>query len=341
MTMQKLSFRFIFILHFLLPFFIAVNAIAQNTKQPLPVIFDTDIGPDYDDVGAMALLHALADKGECEILATIASNKHKLIVPVLDILNTYFGRPELPIGVPKGEAVEMGAGQKWDSLLVARYPHDLKSNDRAEDAIKLYRKLLAKAKDKSITIITVGFFTNMANLLQSKPDEYSSLSGKELVKRKVKQLVSMAGCFDERMNSFKEFNVKLDSLASMKVFRDWPGTIVFSGFEIGEKIHTGLPLVRDASIVNSPIKDVFAWSIPLDPQDKNGRMSWDQTAVLVAIRGSEKYYSLMPGRIIEKPDGSNGWESRGVGHYYLKQKMTIDMVQEIIDTLMMHHPARN
>jgi inosine-uridine nucleoside N-ribohydrolase len=340
MAMQKLSSRFIFILHFLLPFFIAANAIAQKTKQPLPVIFDTDIGPDYDDVGAMALLHALADKGECEILATIASNKHKLIVPVLDILNTYFGRPELPIGVPKGEAVEMGAGQKWDSLLVARYPHDLKSNDRAEDAIKLYRKLLANAKDKSIAIITVGFFTNMANLLQSPPDEYSPLSGKELVKRKVKQLVSMAGCFDERMNSFKEFNVKMDSLASMKVFRDWPGTIVFSGFEIGEKIHTGLPLVGDASIVNSPVKDVFAWSIPLDPQDKNGRMSWDQTAVLVAIRGFEKYYSLIPGRIIEKPDGSNGWDSRGERHYYLKEKTPATEVEKIINEYMKHLPAK-
>ena len=46
----------------------------QKTKQPVPVILDTDIGPDYDDVGAMAVLHALADAGEARPLAVMSSN---------------------------------------------------------------------------------------------------------------------------------------------------------------------------------------------------------------------------------------------------------------------------
>ena len=320
-----------------------LNVSSQNaskpTKTPMPVIFDTDIGPDYDDVGAMALLHAFADNGECRILATIASNKYKFTGPVLDILNTYFKRPDLPIGVVRGNAAEIGAIQKWDSMLVSKYPHNLKNNSQAEDAVSLYRKLLSKEKDNSVTIVTVGFFTNMSNLLNSAPDKFSPLNGKELVKRKVKQLVSMAACFDGRMGAFKEFNVKIDAPASQNVFDNWPGKIVFSGFEIGANIYTGLP-IKNSAISNSPVKDVFAWSIPLDPQDKNGRMSWDETAVLVAVRGAASYFDLVEGKIISKPDGSNGWDVTGKGHYYLKVKIPNGEITKLIDGLIMHQPRK-
>ena len=56
----------------------------NQPPQPVPVIFDTDMGPDYDDVGAIAMLHAMADNGECTILATIASNKHPYVAGVLN-----------------------------------------------------------------------------------------------------------------------------------------------------------------------------------------------------------------------------------------------------------------
>lgn len=94
----------------------------QKSKQTVPIIFDSDIGPDYDDIGAITILHAMADNNECKILATIASNKHKRIAPVLDVMNTYFNRPDIPIGVVRGNAVDMEAPQKWDSLIVAKYP---------------------------------------------------------------------------------------------------------------------------------------------------------------------------------------------------------------------------
>src|SRR5947207_3940635 len=162
-------------------------------KPPVSIIFDTDMGPDYDDVGAIALLHAMADRVECTILATIASNQHSYIAPVLNVLNTYFKRPRIPVGVVSGQAVNIASFQKWDSLLTVNYPHTIQSNRQAEDALVLYRKLLAAAPDKSVTIVTVGFLTNMANLLQSAPDKYSSKTGRDLIKQKVKMLVSMAG----------------------------------------------------------------------------------------------------------------------------------------------------
>lgn len=310
-----------------------------NAKLPVPVIFDTDIGPDYDDIGAIAILHAMADRGECKILATIASNKHRYIASVLDVMNTYFNRPEIPIAVVRGNAVNIEAWQKWDSSIVSNYPHDIHNNEQAEDALKLYRKILSGQPDQSVTIITVGFLTNMANLLQSGPDEFSSLTGKELISKKVKHLVCMAAIFDNRMGTFKEFNVVKDSIASKITFDNWPTPILFSGFEIGSKIYTGIPIVK-SNINHSPVKDVFARSIPMDLHDKNGRMSWDETAVLVAVRGPGKYFDERKGKIICNPDGSNGWDTNGTRDRYLVMKIPADKLEKMIDSLMMHQPKK-
>lgn len=323
---------------FLLPFLIT-PAYSQKTK-PVSIIFDTDMGPDYDDIGAITLLHAMADSGECNILATIASNKHQYIAAVLNVMNTYFKRPAIPIGVVSGNAVSVQAGQKWDSMLVADYPHKIKSNAEAQDALKLYRKILSAQPDKSVTIVTVGFLTNMANLLQSPPDQYSPLNGKELITQKVKLLVSMAARFDSEMGKFKEFNVVEDAAASVTAFSNWPTPIIFSGFEIGWKIITGLPIVNNTAISHSPVKDVFARSLPMDPNDKNGRMSWDETAVLVAVRGYQKYFSVVQGTIICNADGSNGWDKNGHRDHYLVQKMPIPDMEKVLNDLIMHQPKK-
>ena len=311
----------------------------QEATVPVPVIFDTDIGPDYDDVGAMALLHAMADSGECKILATIASNKHERIAAVIDVLNTYFNRPAIPIGVVRRNAVDMNAPQKWDSLIVANYPHAIKTNEQADDALELYRKILVAQPDTSVTIVTVGFLTNMANLLQSAPDKFSSLNGRELVAKKVKHLVCMAGRFDAEKGKFKEFNVVKDSVASKIVFDNWPTSITFSGFEIGLNIHTGLPIIN-SNITNSPVKDAFARSIPLDPNDKDGRMSWDETAVLVAVRGYEKYFNVVRGKIICNTDGSNEWDAAGTRDFYLTPKMPVPAIEKVLNDLIMHQPVQ-
>ncbi|CAA9504621.1 MAG: Inosine-uridine preferring nucleoside hydrolase, partial [uncultured Segetibacter sp.] len=263
-----------------LSFFVFSSVIMQaQTKKPLPVIFDTDMGPDYDDVGAIALLHALSDMGKAQILATMASTKYEGVAAVLNIFNTYFKESSIPIGVPKGNALTLKDSQHWTDMLIKKYPHTIKTNDEVPDAVELYRKILAKQPDNSVTIITVGFLTNISNLLQSKSDNYSTLSGKELVKRKVKNLVSMAGKFP----AGKEFNIEKDAAAAKYVYENWEKPVLFSGFEIGEKIKTGLPLVKNKAIKNSPVKDVFAHCLPMAKEDNLGRMSWDETAVLVGI----------------------------------------------------------
>lgn len=299
-----------------------------------PVIFDTDMGPDYDDVGAITLLHAFADSGKIRILATVASDKYEGVAAVLNLFNTYFHRPEIPVGVPKGDAVDQRDWQHWTDSILLKYPHAVGRNSEALDAVALYRKLLAGQKDHSVVVITVGFLTNLSGLLRSGPDAYSPLSGEELVRKKVKELVSMAGSFP----AGREFNVHRDGKASRYVFSHWPGTIIFSGFEIGQKIKCGLPLVHNSSIRNSPVRDVFRISIPQAVEDSTGRMSWDETAVLVGAGGYKPYYTLRPGRIRVAEDGSNTWDSSGHGQFHLMEAVSPTMVRDVIDGLMMHRP---
>ncbi len=304
--------------------------------EPVRIILDTDIGPDYDDVGAVAVLHALADSGYAEPLAIIASNAHELVVPTIEILNTYFGRPDLPTGAPKGAtAANAGASQKWPELLVEKYSYKTASTDDAPDAVTTYRRLLSAQPDTSVTVVTVGFLTNLAELLASAPDGVSPLNGKELVAKKVKRLVSMAGLFPEG----REYNVLMDSVASEQVFTQWPTEIIFSGFEIGKQVITGLRVINNTEL-DSPVKEAYGKAMFHNGNDSLGRMSWDQTAVLVAVKGAAPYYGLRRGRYIPK-GGNNGWEDAPNGpHAYLTDLMPAAQVTAAIEDLMMHQPVK-
>lgn len=303
----------------------------ESRSGPVPIILDTDFGPDYDDVGALAVLHALADKGEAEILATIASTKYPLVGPAIDVVNTYFGRPDLPVGVPRGDAISMGARQHWPDTLAARFPHDLEPGEAAPPAVEVYRRVLSRQPDSSVTIVTVGFLTNLKNLLQSEPDSLSSLSGLELVSQKVDRLVTMGGWFPEG----KEFNIERDADASRYIAEYWPTRILFSGYEIGSKIKTGKNLVAERGPEN-PVREVYRISMAMDPNDAEGRMSWDQTAVLVAVRGVEPYFGSMGGRIEIDSSGYNRWTSGAGPHEHLSWELPADSLVRVIEEMMMY-----
>jgi inosine-uridine nucleoside N-ribohydrolase len=311
-------------------------AAQKSQQQPVSLIFDSDMGPDYDDVGAISLMHAFADSGQVKILATIASTKYKGVAAVLNIFNTYFKRPGIPIAVPKAKASELKDKEHWTDTILSKYPHQVKTNEEVPDAVALYRKILSVQPDKSVTIVTIGFLTNLSNLYQSKADKYSPLDGKALIRKKVKQLVCMAG----RFPSGREFNVEIDAAASQMVFNNWETPVIISGFEIGLKIKTGLPLINDHSIHNSPVKDVFRVSMTINPDDKAGRCSWDETAVLVAIKGYAPWYTLLEGKMEVAAEGSNTWNESGKGQFRLVENRPFTEVQTFLNHVMMHQPVR-
>ena len=146
-------------------------------------------------------------------------------------------------------------------------------------------------------------------------------------------MVSMAGKFP----SGYEYNMGNDSLASKFVFTHWKKPVLFSGFEIGEKIHTGIPLIHNDNIMNDPVKDVFTISIPKSKDDVNGRMSWDETAVMVAANGPAPYFKIKFGHVVVNADGSNAWAPVG-NQGYLVFDRSPGVIEKQINQLMMHQP---
>jgi inosine-uridine nucleoside N-ribohydrolase len=302
--------------------------LASCGPKPVDLIFDTDMGPDYDDVGALALLHALADSGQVKLLAVVSSNRDERAVPCIEVINTFFGRPGLPSGAPKSEggvSLTTWHRVKWTDVLPEKYPHRTAKTSDAPDAVKVYRQILGRQPDNSVVICTAGFFTNLKDLLLSGADEYSPLTGRELVERKVKRLVSMAGLFPEG----KEFNVYCDAPASVIVMEQWPTEIVLSGFEIGNVIFTGKQLVQ-SPVKNSPVKE--AYELCFAEGDPDGRMSWDLTAALVAVKGYEPYFSPERGAMSVNGEGYNYWTpSAGGKHVRLIAKLPPAQLAAILE----------
>jgi inosine-uridine nucleoside N-ribohydrolase len=312
----------------------------QCKEQPGPVaiIFDTDIAPDYDDVGALAMLHALSDKGEAKILATISCNAFETTAPTLSVINTYFNRADIPIGIVKSDSPNYSCPRLWAQGIIANYPHAIKSNNDAMEAVQLYRKILSAQPDTSVTIVSVGTLTNIANLLNSEPDEHSGDDGLQLVKRKVKSLGAMAGGIDSTGNSGYEWNVMADIPAAQKVFNDWPSTITLSAFEIGVNIFTGMKLINNASIQKSPVKDAYQISLNYDGSTI-GRYSWDQTAVLIAVRGIGPYFNYRKLNLAIKDDGKDTVIT-GNEITYITYKQKPEEIGNLIEELMMHEPGK-
>jgi len=274
-------------------------SITLARAEPVKLIFDTDMGNDVDDLMALSMIHSLQKRGAVELLAVTLTKDHPQAAAFTDAVNTFYGYGDTPIGVVKnGAAKEPG---KFNGLAEAknpdgswRYPHDLRSGADAPEAVALIRRLLAAQPDGSVTIAQVGFFTNLARLLEAPPDEHSPLNGRELVVKKVKLLSLMAGAFQTVQWNTRhlEYNVQLDVPAAQKLAREWPTPLVWSGFEIG--VAAAFPHVvieRDLDYVaHHPLKEAYYLYQP-PPHD---RPTWDPTAVLYAALPDRGYFDLSP-----------------------------------------------
>jgi inosine-uridine nucleoside N-ribohydrolase len=316
----------------------------------LSVILDTDMGPDVDDAGALGMLHALADNGEVDILATVSCNPRPWSARLIRSINRYYGRPDLPVGEPK-EGVQLDNQHDWPRKVVEGQPGGAAAvSGEVPPALTVYRQTLAAQPDGSVTIITIGFLTNLAELLASGPDAHSPLSGADLVRQKVKELVTMGGKFPRG----PEFNLALDPEATVQVINEWPTPILFSGWEIGETIKSGGRVQREGAPDN-PVRQSYAYYFN-QPDSVRLRESWDQTAVLAAVRRTGDYWDTHPGRIVFAPKWSrtspdhnpeykewdeNTWQDDPNGpHRYLVEKMPPAQVEQVIEELMLQPPRQ-
>ncbi len=351
-----------------------LSVAALVAAEPVKVVFDTDMLTDFDDVGALASLHAMADAGECEILATVSSTRGNASVAAVEVINGYYGRGDLPTGAPKEIGV-LGASPrakvKVDPFsplgkrgggdgghykyrkLAADYPQWVKhlDADTAPDANLVYRRVLAAAPDHSVVICTVGFLTNVRRLLETPADAISPLTGEQLVAKKVKRWVAMA-C---RYPDGREYNSCNDAASSDYAISHWPKgiPIVFSDWQYGWDVFAGRAITEMKGPRN-PVKDVFAGNIPSRAEvAKNparwlnscfgmgGRSAWDETAVLAAVRGETSYFNVHRGAYrVDPKTGSNVWtpDEENGPHVRITEKVNKLEVGRVIDELICRSP---
>ena len=305
--------------------FALITSLLPLGAQPQKLILDTDMGNDIDDAQALAMIHTLQSRGAVELLAVTSTKDHPLSAAFIDAVNTFYGRPDIPIGVVRqgatrdeGKYLAVANRKDGDGRLI--YPHDLASGAEAPEAVALLRKTLAAQPDGSVSIAQVGFFTNLVRLIDSPGDACSPLNGAELVRRKVRQLVIMAGAFvpigDDR--HYREYNVVNDIPAAKALAEKWPGLVIWSGFEIGIAIRYPAASIREDYhyMDHHLIKEAYVAYCG----DRGENPTWDLTAVLHLTYPDRGYFSLSEcGLVGVADDGFTTFQARADGrHRFLK-----------------------
>ena len=325
-----------------------------TSAAPVKMIFDTDMGNDIDDAMALAMIHQLERRGAVELLAVTSTKDHPLSAAFIDALNTFYGAPDVPIGVVReGVTPEKGKynglAEKKDKAGDLVYPHDLESGEDAMEAVAMIRKTLASQPDNSVKLVQVGFFTNLSRLLDSKPDEYSDLSGKDLIRKKVKETVIMAGAFQPiRYNTrYREYNVFKDVPSARKMAAEWPGPLVWSGFEIGiAATYPWKSIMDDYNYVdNHIVKEGYLDYAPEKPHD---RPTWDLTAVLYAVYPDRGYFDLSPpGEVVVDETGHTDFNTprdpekqHGNDRYLIMDEVQTARVREAFVQLCSEPPKK-
>ncbi len=270
------------------------------------LIFDTDMDTDCDDAAALAMVHALADLGEAEILATLVSSQYPWSVGAAQAINGWYGRLDLPIGSPLlGEGAHPRRGSRFARQLAEEFDPPFWSNTQAADAVEVYRRVLAKQPDNSVVIVTVGYITNMRHLLDSEPCEHSPLAGEELVAQKVREWVCMGSRYPADRDPGVWGNFKPDPKATVEAVTRWPTQITFTGGgDFAWSLATGEVLCETPQ--NNPVRRAYELYFGGECQNRH---SADQIAVLVAVRGADHpYWDLVTeGHNHIFPNGTHEW----------------------------------
>lgn len=258
-----------------------LTAVCCTPKQeaataPLKLIIETDLGNDIDDALAIAMALRAVDNGQAELLAVGCHKNCATAAAYADAVCTYYGHPEVPVAMSItpvqefSDYVDYTACEKDFAKTATEYP----------EPVALYRKILASQPDHSVTFVSLGFGTTLAQLLESAPDDYSPLNGVDLVALKTVGLSVMAGSYGEKKRA--EYNVVNDIPAMQKVFAQWPTAIWQNPFEIGKQtMYPGALIEQNLGYYDlNPVVEAYK----LYQQMPYDRPSWDILSVLYPLR---------------------------------------------------------
>ncbi len=292
-----------------------LQLIARETISK-KIIYETNMCLSVDDVGGLAMVHALQNRGETELLAVCLNEVHPGGVSAIDAINTWYGRGDIPVGVYRGPFPDPDTSAFLNAL--TQFPHDLEDKN-APDALDVYRDVLAAQPDLSVTIISVGYMNNLGKLLKHEP---------ELVAKKVKELVIMGS------HTGDDHNLGLHGTldAARHVLEKWPSPLVFH--HLGGDVMTGIGL-KDAPVQN-PVR--MAYYTFFGNSFKN-QPSWDQMTILYGVRGACNYFKQTSDGEGSHPSGYT-WEMKKRNDSVLEAFLPAEAYARIIENLMIEMPVK-
>ena len=307
----------------------------SSSHIPAQLILDTDMGNDIDDALALAMIHNLQAHGECQLLGVTVSKDNLFAPAMVDAINTFYGNGDIPIGmVQNGVTPEVG---QFNRVIVERKTPDGQAQFPTSHplggytpAVILLRRLLAHAHDHSVTLVLIGFCTNLYQLLRTPPDNISSLNGKELLEQKLSHVVMMAGNFTDitcnTPNTHREYNIIEDLPASTHFIHECPVPILFSGWEVGASItYPAHSILNDYKWTDChPVVEAYKLykTMPYD------RPTYDLTAVLHAVRPDHEYFHVsQPGKVHVDDQGITHFSHDPQGNRHL---LSVDDAQRKI-----------
>ncbi len=312
------------------------------------MIYDDD-GP-VMDVGAVTnfgVFYKMVDHGWIRPLATIADSSNTLSAPGIYALALYYHHTEIPIGANQQNTPDSALcaklscnGSKWNKTWVAKF--DLKAGDTRtnyHDCGQLYRQILASQPDRSVVIVETGFATCLMQVLKSPADSSSPLTGAQLMKKKVKELVIMGGDYP----TGAEWNFRSDAADYSALFLTWTlqngyAPIYLVGWSLGNIACSGAP--AEASKDINPIRNAVSLAAQADAGCVTGeqRPVWDQFAIMYGAWGARHagtaYFTLSASgtNTVNAQDGTNSWSSaKKSGHYYLIAKSSPEVFASFLD----------
>ncbi|KAK1989910.1 hypothetical protein LX36DRAFT_686305 [Colletotrichum falcatum] len=161
--------------------FVLTACLICNVSACRNIIVDIDLFSDCDDAGALLLAATSLD---VNLLGVNINSQSSFSVPI--------GARRPLSYMPFFDNWTKSLG-KFASKLATHLPESMADAEEAWDPVELYRKLLAEAKDSSVTIASIGFLHNLSNLLNLTADSYSNYTSAKLVKSKVAELVVIGG----------------------------------------------------------------------------------------------------------------------------------------------------
>lgn len=282
------------------------------------LFLDTDFGPDCDDAGALQLAHFLCDAGEAELLGVTHCTGNPYGLPAISALNRFNGR-EVPLGTTKRDF--LSEYQKYNRPMSEMFPHEFQDGRPQRDAVEVFREVMDRQEDGSVTVCSIGPMNNLADFLV---DEQC----RQLIERKVIRLVSMAGNFTPGASA--EWNVEMDVSAARRVTADWPGEIVFCPWECGANVLTGM-VYRGWESVHPAACAYDRWS-----EGGMARPSWDLLAVLYAVRGEHELLGQTGwGRIIMDERGATRFDEVSDGwHAFIVNRREDGIISRALENML-------